>query len=205
MHDILQSMMFIHIPKNGGTTMEAVLKNQQTIISRPHAAIPRNFLSPHSGWVSPWHMPPDMYEEIMKQRYNSKGFEKRFCIVRNPIDRYISDMHWSNWAFRTPFAKLAEMYAQNWAAVRWTEEAVHRMPQHMFVFSRSGHVQCDCIIAIERLKNITSVKKNTHNIAHSPFELPEGFFALYSADHMIWSAALKNHSLCHQEKSMAIW
>ena len=104
--------------------------------------------------------------------------------------------------FETPIAKLAEMYAQNWSAVRWTEEAVHRMPQHMFIFSRSGHVQCDCVVAIERLKNVTRIVKNHDRKRPSDFVLPRGFFALYSADHMIWSSALQNHDLCHKVEAL---
>ena len=203
-NDMLKSMMFIHIPKIAGSTMEAILGKNQLIISRPHPPPPKNFLDSRSGWVSPWHMPPDMYEHLLGRKYNSNRLKKRFCIVRNPIDRYISDMYWSKNRFKTPIAKLAEKYAQNWSAVRWNEELVHRMPQHMFIFSRSGHVQCDCVIAIERLKNVTDIVKNDdkNKMSHHDFVLPHGFFALYSADRMIWSSALQYHDLCYKVEAL---
>ena len=78
------------------------------------------------------------------------------------------------------------------------------MPQHMFVFSRSGRVQCHCVIAIERLGNITHVVRNKGygTLHRTRRELPQGFFSLYGADHMLWSAALSSADPCHEVGTM---
>ena len=188
-------MMFIHIPKNAGSTIEQLLSKNQSIISRHKERIPGNFMSPSSGWRSPWHMPPDLYEAIYKRKFNTRGFHRRMCIVRNPLERYASCQAWSRNVWHTSMSELASVYSSNWSSVTWNEELLHRMPQHMFVFARTGDVQCDCIVAIEKLKNYTSVHKNSAK--HFNSIVPVGFESLYAADYLLWKEALRNPEVCH--------
>lgn len=196
---VLESMMFIHIPKTAGTSIKQQVTTNQTIISRPHPRVPPNFRFAKSGWSSPWHMPPDMYEQMFRKRFNSEGYDQRFCVIRNPVDRYWSDHAWIQGFWNTSLRELSEMYAKDWSAVRWTEEALHRMPQHMFVWSRLGFVQCHCVVPFEYVGNLTSIRTNVARPFRSTTsELPKHFFALYDIDHVLWKRALQDNGYCHR-------
>ena len=104
----------------------------------------------HNQWLSPWHMPPDLYETHYGQPYDTEN-KKRMCIVRHPADRYQSEQTWGMmknmaWANRPKDPqKLGRSYLAAQDAekpVKWSEEELHFMPQHFFVWTRSGDVQC---------------------------------------------------------------
>ena len=167
------NLMLIHIPKTGGTSLEDScpsshciyprfcnasnlrLLNHTCIVSDPHH---------HNQWLSPWHMPPDLYETHYGQPYDTEN-KKRMCIVRHPADRYQSEQTWGMmknmaWANRPKDPqKLGRSYLAAQDAekpVKWSEEELHFMPQHFFVWTRSGDVQCHCVVAFERLANLTA-------------------------------------------------
>ena len=141
-------MFFLHIPKNGGSTLEAWLQPRQTVYhtwlqrcndSRLRQVFHQSWGKPaemmRAGWVSPWHLPPDLYRwrcgvEVAPPDIFSS---RRFCVVRNPVDRYTSELHWhqgsaSIW-FPNPPWRLRELLAHSRFAVTWTEELVHMQPQ----------------------------------------------------------------------------
>lgn len=199
--DILKTMMFIHIAKNGGTTIETILDKNKTIMKRDGFTLRNNFFG-HKRDVSPWHMTPEMYEHFLKKKYNTDGLNKRFCILRHPIDRYESCQVFSRGGFVKPFDYLINVYSQDFKSVLWDEELVHRMPQHMFLYYRNGTVQCDCAITIEKLNNITKVKKNTErHIKKHEIKDKVNFHKLYHKDFLLWDLASKEKHLCFQPLS----
>ena len=186
-------MTFIHIPKTGGSSIEAQLSAQAAVFHR----FPK---PPSRPWLSPWHFPPDLFEA----RYRQTLKPPRFCVIRDPADRYRSCQAWSKNVSDTKFhlsASEVAVRALEWRKV--TEELLHRLPQHMFIFSRSGHLQCECVVAFEKLgllfKNgSVVVNKSIHK---SSVKLPKDFANLYRFDTILHRAALSSRSTCFRPAS----
>lgn len=184
--DLLRTHGFIHIPKTGGTSIEASLNATHAIIKRVH--------SHKSYGVSPWHLPVDVYESVYQKPY----LRPTFCVVREPRERLESciGMKFSN-SFRTPLHTLPRVFAPGRHAVWWTEEFVHRMPQAWFVWDARGRVTCDCVVAFERLGNLTSVHSNRAqqpralNLSDFPWEL-------YARDALLHTLARESPTLCYR-------
>lgn len=193
--DVLKTMMFIHIAKNGGTTMEAILNENQTIIRRDSFGSRKHFFG-NKRDLSPWHMTPEMYEHFLHRKYDSIGFKKRFCILRNPIDRYESCQEFTRGTFVKPFDYLLNIYSQDFKTVLWDEELVHRMPQHMFLYYRNGTVQCDCAITMEKLGSLTNITRNKSRKKTYSLKDNVNFHKLYHKDLLLWNLALNEKNLC---------
>ena len=89
-----KDILFIHIPKTGGTVIEDELKEiyEQSLWCRlPN----KNIILPYpANNVSPQHL---YYSTILKYKKELNiNFDKVkvFSIVRNPYDRIISDLLW---------------------------------------------------------------------------------------------------------------
>ena len=177
---------FIHIPKTGGTSLETLLTKEQAIFHR----FPK---PPSRPWLSPWHFPPDLYTDHYKLPFGIPAAKKRFCIVRHPKERYLSCQAWSRFRFHKTPESLASDYA-NWAGTKKTEEHLHRMPQHMFVFARTGRVQCDCVIAFEKFAARTKIVKNSRK--HVNVSFPKSFAKLYKRDFELHDSALRAKEFC---------
>lgn len=186
--DVLKTMMFIHIPKTGGTSLEdRFLRKEQTIISRHWP--PRGH-----NWRSPWHMPVHMYENSYHRPYNSVNLTKRFCVVRHPEDRFLSCRAWSP-TWNRSFESLIDTYRRKQTRDIHTEETLHRMPQHMFVYAPNGSVNCDCVVSIEKLKREfpVTVNNRTHE---GGYNFSDAFYRLYRQDFLLWSAASQSRDFC---------
>ena len=68
---------FIHIPKNGGSSVEKIIY--------------KNHLIKHRKWHEFYAMSPTQYEKWIK-----------FCVIRNPIDRFLSSYDYLKNAGRNP-------------------------------------------------------------------------------------------------------
>ena len=112
----------------------------------------------------------------------------------------------SSW--KTPFSQLSEAFdnirivnQSKQRPIFWTEEMLHRMPQHFYVWDHAGRMQCDCVVPIEKLHLITSKKENVRQrkpLAFNVSDLPDGFFRLYAADFVLWNAAKRvKGELCY--------
>lgn len=181
-------MNFIHVPKTGGTSIESKLTAKTAVFHR--------FKYPNTA--SPWHFPPDLFEARFKQPFPAP----RFCVIRDPADRYASCQAWSKWSFRLSANEIARQ-ALEWRHVH--EELLHRMPQHMFVFSRNGSLQCECVVAFEKIGLLFAAQPVVmNNVTHSPSDvLPKDFADLYRFDTILHRAARSSPNICFRPAAYA--
>ena len=84
-----------------------------------------------------------------------------------------------------------------------SEELVHRTSQFMFVWDSKGRVQCDCVIAFEKMKHLTKIRTNVHNSRHYHSNLPDDFFYFYAADFQLWNLANSVNSICYHPTELS--
>ena len=81
--------------------------------------------------------------------------------------------------------------------VQWTEELAHRQPQHWYVWDEHGGVQCDCVVAFEKLGMLTdSQKKASSHVTGGV--LPAPLQQLYSVDFHLWRLAHQTDGFCYR-------
>ena len=79
-------VLFIHIPKTGGTTIENDLKRIGFDVGM-FFPWPTNYTGPD---CFPWHTPPRYFHSIDFSDFIT------FTVVRDPIDRFFSEENWRN-------------------------------------------------------------------------------------------------------------
>ena len=185
----------------------------------PTRRLIRHPFGPMRPHISPWHLPPDIYEWVYGVAFNPAKLPT-FCIVRSPKERFVSDALWAEHqvpAFSSSGAEIFEQLKQG-ASSSWTEETLHRMPQHMFVWSANGSVQCDCVVAFEKLSRVTSIhtnmaRKNATRAAElaavyqydeetSKTAFSSSFAKMYEMDLLLWERAKATPDLCYQPTSL---
>lgn len=126
-------IIFIHIPKTGGTTIEYLFEIQGTV---------ENLLS-YDYIESPAYQ--HLTYDMLKQRVPAFKFDTymKFAFVRNPWERLVSTFHWNN----RGFASFEEfIYHIDSLFKKYTLETLfqqypdckkdycsHLLPQHLFV------------------------------------------------------------------------
>jgi hypothetical protein len=70
---------------------------------------------------------------------------------------------------------------------------------HRFVWADDGSVQCDCVVAFEKLGSLLSNRLNVGDtrLRHDD-PLPEPLARLYRLDQSLWERALRAPGLCYQ-------
>ena len=212
-------MMFLHIPKTGGSTLESILRASQVVVKQSWWK--KGFPSHHSIGehlvghelhltATPWHLPPDVVQDVFHHALP----EGRFCIIRNPADRYESCVN--DWNFRVlgvvedgdygknrTDADVARALLSGRSSVVWDHELTHKQPQHWFVWASDGQVQCDCVVAFERIHVLTTKHKHSRGVAHATkTQLPESLAELYRADWLLWRLARNSPSLCYRPAAL---
>merc|ERR1712007_312067 len=91
---------FVHIPKTGGTSIESLLRKEQSIEKQ---------ITNNKG-ASPWHLPVDVFEEKYGRNYTQAPFERTFCVVCEPRERLRSCVNWASayhGSWEEPMANVA--------------------------------------------------------------------------------------------------
>ena len=149
---LLADLFFLHIPKNGGTSVEEVADRRNSARMQTYDL---HLSEPHP-YVSLWHLVPDVYERMSRRSVDAYGPRQRWCVVRRPSDRYASCRSWSAWAHPewgaydlTSETRLLAEFARGRFGVHWQggggfgiDETVHKQPQHWFVWDARGAAQC---------------------------------------------------------------
>ena len=155
------SLAFLHIPKTAGSTIETLAGTGWTKLrcGRHEEGI---------VWkrdrCDSWHTPPR--DIVPRERLYPRS--RTFCIVRDPIDRLLSEFKFE---YRTSATKMNDTRkARNWirrkaaniAARRRNNSALssrpegsgicHFLPQSWFVWDEAGACTCTFVLRFERLE-----------------------------------------------------
>eukprot|EP00438_Fugacium_kawagutii_P035697 Skav234656 [mRNA] locus=scaffold1131:213221:214282:- [translate_table: standard] len=164
-------LKFIHIPKAAGTSIE-MLGNwgrcdsnltcsgrKKTKIFRLHADVCSPLKDGDNATCVLWHTPPSD-DPLLAQSYSCC---KTFCVVRHPVDRWISEYKFylsyrarpqgqdpCSWQKLKSYSEeLLEMYAHK--EIDYFRDC-HLLPQSRYVISNDGkRLHCDHVIRYENL------------------------------------------------------
>lgn len=152
------NLLFIHIPKTGGSSVENFLKLQykQTLIGIQK----KIFDDPKLGKITLQHQVYRTlykYKELLKLPFDNKM--RIITIVRNPYDRIISDLYWFNLIKRDSKYTQAQIYSiiKN----KYLKKAIdnHSTPQYKYLIDDEGKIPSN--ITIMRCEDLTNdMKKN---------------------------------------------
>tara|TARA_B100001248_G_C27393062_1_gene463621 strand:+ start:961 stop:1581 length:621 start_codon:yes stop_codon:yes gene_type:complete len=157
-----KNILFIHIPKTGGTVIENALKKEtkQTLYGNKN-----NWNEPYRG-ISPQHL---FYNTIFKnKRILNVDFQniKVFSVVRNPYDRIVSDLFWNKLIEPTFTAKEVNNVIRNIYFGKCKKNLDnHNVPQYKFVTDENS----------ELIKSIKILKTETLNESNNTLNEFLGF------------------------------
>ena len=192
---------FIAIPKTGGNSIARgahyPLANEASADLDPHDKL----LCPQQRangkcLPTPGHFVDDVFRVRFKKETHSVVTRRpSFCIVRDPTERLWSALHSSQatkYNFTASNAAIAEDFSSGRFAVpTWTEQHLHMQPQSWYVWDDRGNVVCDCVVAFERIANLTSSHLNRGPIMNrSRIALPPELVRLYARDQQLHRDAL---------------
>jgi hypothetical protein len=135
-----KDILFIHIPKTGGTNIEDNLKKKITQTLCDQTTPNKNNLLPGPyDRVSPQHLD---YSTIYKFREKlNVSFDniKVFSVVRNPYNRIISDLLWGNHIKSIYTADMVYDVIKNQYLYK-NDVDNHNLPQYTFVTDEKGEL-----------------------------------------------------------------
>lgn len=108
-----KNVLFIHIPKTGGSTIETVFKNSGFQIQYLDGKVGRHTVN-HLRKCTPQHMHADMLENM----FWMQNFDMAFMIVRDPVSRFKSEYIWRN---RKNFTGTDSKAVSKWADRSFSE------------------------------------------------------------------------------------
>lgn len=125
-----RSVLLIHIPKTGGTSIEDTMKNSGWAAT--------DFASPHTepGLYRFRRVPPQHFHaDLLSQTLNVRRFDLRFMIVRDPVARFRSEYAMRERDPKTGGAGVVEEWAHRQFERLRTDPCIwhnHLRPQHEF-------------------------------------------------------------------------
>ena len=170
---------FIHIPKTGGTSVDAVVAANASVYNLITKKLWARNLTKTAlyKWGSPWHQPTD----VLVPRFRRiaplpRGRGRAFCVVREPAARYASELHYrrsEEGKYLKPTSisnerarEVARRFRRGDKAAALTgEHELHLQPQSWFVWAADGTVLCDCVLSFERLVAIDGLPNFCPNTA----------------------------------------
>lgn len=228
MEHAFRNLFFVHIPKTGGTTVEAEMALRGTANNTVIHAV-RECCAYRPGFAPvehccrpgpPWHLAPDVFEQAFNLTLGAPATpttasrRKRFCIVREPGARYASFIRWDLRVHRNvsggpmstrvtgPLEQLAAEFENGRWHVQWSSDhaeiLVHLQPQSWFVWAAEGRVECDCVVAIEKLARVLPKRLNRASDPSSADTLPRALQLLYRGDAALWQKARNSTDFCYR-------
>ena len=240
----VHSHFFLHIPKTGGTSIEQSVRPDLSAFGLYRNCCPSASIIVGNGAgscctssraslrSSPWHLPPDLFarqfgHEVEADENHPGRRLQRWCVVRNPVDRWLSESRWheqgelnGKWPIVRADGQFAmvppsdartlrDAYRDRRRRVEWTEELVHFMPQHWFVWAADGTLQCQCVLAFEHVHQLMQLRINNSSSsvaqarggaspAASKRRMPAELQELYALDAVLHAAALNASRLCYR-------
>ena len=213
----MRDMNFMHIPRTGGSSIEATIKSHRTMRWRVRDCCrwSRNLVT-CCKQGSPWHLPLDVL--ALRDATLVKEFKTRpiWCIVRSPVERWASSISFiantrARWSGSLAFPRPQRSAQQLKAAfscgrfrTEWDEELAHMQPQSWMVWDALGSPQCSCAVPFEQLSAFTSLRLNSRKLPHGElrevgvsFSMPQNMSDLYAEDMELWQNALRHPGPCY--------
>ena len=219
---LLQSHWFLHIPKTGGSSINEATNH--TAFAKYHNCCTTDVVAgnPPSNrsnlccvrpyLAAPWHIPPDSFAHHFGHLIEGDKRWRRWCLVRDPTARWASELNWNPWSGLYPsfFVNGSRTFRRRdderlHRALRpdqrryitWDEELLHYAPQHWHVVDPNGGIQCDCVVAFEKLKHFPMVGyANSGRMSNFTPSLPQALQDLYALDRDLHARALRHKTLC---------
>ena len=213
---------FIHIPKTGGTSMEAAAARLGLeVLWSPRKTHPSVPAGRARGVGTAWHLPPDSFERIFGVPRSPNG-KPLLCVVRQPADRLRSESAWrcgmtahGNKRFTpggkpcsptvTPEAKMAEeaqrvLDAESRESLEpFDDNLVHMLPQSWFVWDDRGRVRCSCVVAFPKLALLAGLpQQNAQSHGNVGWMSSAVFPKLYAHDERLFLRANAARELCYR-------
>lgn len=151
-----RKIIFIHIPKTGGTTVEKHLKLQTFM--NGYGVIKRVALQ-HFIWS-------DYKKRLGEQVYNNYT---KFSIVRNPIERMISEYYWTplpfgykkGGSFDVFLSKVEEIVKKR----RFSDSEYHDhyISQTEYIMDKNGKLMVDTLFKFEEFEKVNNYLKKFNN------------------------------------------
>jgi hypothetical protein len=116
----LKELYFVHIPKNAGTTVEEMFKQYNIELGKYK-------INKTDLFCSEWHIPPKYNKNINFKNYIT------FCIVRDPIDRIVSEANFKNVDDINIFIKKYLQFKPNYSF------DCHLLPQTEYIYDYYGN------------------------------------------------------------------
>tara|TARA_B110000261_G_scaffold30378_1_gene34561 strand:+ start:8652 stop:9278 length:627 start_codon:yes stop_codon:yes gene_type:complete len=153
------NLLFIHIPKTGGTSVENFmgLQYKQTVFGKPSKTIDKkdqmmfgklcNISLHHQVYRTLY-----KYKELLNIPFDNKM--KIITIVRNPYDRIISDLYWLKFLKRDSKYTQAQIYSIIKTKYLKHAHDNHSTPQYLFLIDDEEKIPSN--ITIMRCENLTN-------------------------------------------------
>lgn len=115
------NILFIHIPKTGGSTIERVFKSSGYQVMYLDGKMGKNSVN-HLRRCTPQHM----HAAMLEQNFRLKNFDLVFMLVRDPLSRFKSEYIWRN---RKKFTGVKPSSVQ-----RWGEKSLDSYTRDSFIY-----------------------------------------------------------------------
>lgn len=143
-----KALVFLHIPKNAGTSIESIAKMHAMFWGANHIrsrnAVERQTM-PDREKCSAWHVPPYLFKGRMYKD------SEVFCVVREPHDRIVSEYRWRA---RQGLLKGCSDQALN----RWAQKQVRMLPHQRF------HSDCHFVPQVDYVWNPKTRQQTCHHV-----------------------------------------
>jgi len=152
--DYNRNIIFIHIPKCGGTSVENALFTDEEKTERNLFTLkghPKHDLYEQGGLQ---HLSAKKVKEITTDEVYNNCY--KFSVVRNPIDRLISQYNYTNQFI--DFYSYLNLKPNNFSFSEYLNAIsnkyhVHWRPQHEFIYNDKQELLVDEVFKLENIKN----------------------------------------------------
>jgi hypothetical protein len=149
-------LIFIHVPKTGGTSIEKILNLRNNYNGY---GILENKALQHLKWNS--------YKLFLGDNIFNNYY--KFSVVRNPIDRLISEYYWTPLKFGYKSGKSFDIFLNkceeivNNSKYKKTKYHDHFIPQYLFLCDKNDKIKVNKIFKFEEFEKINKFLKKYNN------------------------------------------
>ena len=129
-----RSVLFVHVPKTGGTSVEHLFRAngwQQSFFDAKYGPGTRNALM----WCGPQHL----HGEPLQQLFRVERFDLVFTVVRDPVARFRSEYVWRH-------RKKDEVDLGGRAVQQWFERVQKRYAKNPYLFDNHVRPQHEFLV-----------------------------------------------------------